>query len=738
MAVADNCAVGDSDQGCRGDTDLIGSALRTLQRAHETISAYPSEHPAVLRAVEEATTALSASLEQTDSFVLAISRDDFLVGGESIGEKLKALRPFAAMMHEIDLAWIEFQAGVTVSEVKALTACLGSARRQKVRGAQLVDMLGPKPLDHIRVVPIDYRAITFADASGDHDGRTSGAQIWQNLSQVLMDPGDHPENSSIEPLAEAATSEIRRTAGADGLRSTVDGIVRDMRSMDKDQRALSQQRLGGFIAALSPELRQDLMQVLPETTETSLGLMAEVASHVPCAELLEALKGVDVAGGRAPDEMLTLTNKLVRIARERPAESEGLGDLLERWGISKEVLSLDDDDLRDSLEEVFQRRVEEDYKPEGYTELLHNISKENLGPGDPTQADRYQQELTDPSIAIHAARIGVLSLDEEGGDTFHPGIYGFVGSNIERMLEDGRVDELRQAAAAAQRDIDEQVEEQGRLAAEGFLGEFARPECFEQILDQLCADPQLGPAALPLMRLAGSDALRRVAERLTAEASGASNGPLWQFLEQSPAEELGALLVERAGQGWAALAPLFPILEKITFDDALPVLVTLSERPELDVRSEAFGALYVRDKRPGSPERHLRRALADPHRRIETEAIERMGDLSGSASLDLLGKFIEGQLTEQEPMSYHCRLAAQTLSRRGDGGALQLCRTLRNLSGTWHPPLAHKARLVAETLKDHRHMPQVRRALRRWSYSRTRLITIFVKPRTRSAGEART
>ena len=86
----------------------------------------------------------------------------------------------------LDLGWTN----PTVSELAARVEQLARARQESPTGADLAQQVSLE-LEHLRVCPIDYRALSFAQGS-DRSRDGSATDTWRELSRALTDEGHEP------------------------------------------------------------------------------------------------------------------------------------------------------------------------------------------------------------------------------------------------------------------------------------------------------------------------------------------------------------------------------------------------------------------------------------------------------------------------------------------------------------------------------------------------------------------
>jgi hypothetical protein len=718
--------------------DPLSGALQSFYRAFHKSTIYPDGHPAVPEAIGHAAERLRDALAGRTRLILGVSRDHLLVNDEPLVETAGTLRSLAVLLHGLDVAAIEVRSGLADHELHSVVTQLGRARRDGFRGVELAEAVRNAGVENLRLGPIDYRALSFGDGvqkreEGDEEQR----DVWANMCRILTDPASYGTGgSAVEDLADNVSAEIYRNEGVgiDGLRSELGKQAAYVRSLPEDRRDLVRQRMAGFVNALNPELRRDILRVAPGHAGESLSIMSELADELPDTELLEGLQSADRTGNVVPEELVILLNKLVRISRSRPAMASQLEATLERWGVSPDALRRGEESMQTAIEEVFQRRSRNEYNPEEYRDLLSALSRdEDPGgespPGDPDAASAelsaicYRSPEDPLELRLQAAEIGVQLLNRPGGGDLRSGVYGFVGAHTDLLLDNGKLAAVHEATIAARADkLLPATPEPARTSAEGFLADFADTERVERVVARSCEEGEVSAEALSLLELGGIASLHAVLDRLGEECSTRIEEQLLQFAAGFETDRWERALAERGEQGWRRLKPVFPVLRTMPVELAVPMLQALFTHEEPIIRHEALVCLCEVDCY-SSPERYARRALNDASPRVVKTAIRRLASVDTPESMELLGAFLADELRGASRSAETCRLAAEVLLERGDDGNEHLAAALRTLCASVQPREALLARDLVASLESRAEAPAVRDALARWRFSPARMVS---------------
>lgn len=721
---------------------LVG-ALKGLYRAYQKTSIYPSGHPAVPAAIHGAAQEFELALADQRSVVIGVGHDHLALDNERLSEATGTLKALAQILHELDVAAVEFHPGLGVSELEALVYGLDRARRGGVKGTGLIELMAHDRVEHVRLRPIDYGAFRFGDgAQPERQDDAHGQSLWSDVWRTLADPQLVVGGHDLALAAERVGKQIAHNEGAGigALRRELHRLVETVGRLDPTQRSEVRRRLASFTAALNPGLREDLLRVDAHRLSESLALIHELADVVPITNLIDALRDVDRVGGRPPDELIMLLNKLVRISRGRPEETERLDETLRKWGLSPDVLQLDPINLRAAMEEVFQRRSRMDFNPRAYQVLLDHLSRANLTGEMQPSAAKYRDPTNPLDVRTHAAEVAILLLGRTDGERYRPGLFGYVGAAADLILEHAKFAPVHDATVAARaHSALESEAEETRRAAQGFLDDFKDRGRIERILLRACDGEVFSKEALRLLSLGGTASLACALDQL----DGPSVSPLLEnavlrLFRRASAEEIDQLVTERAGGGWNAVRPLLLILRQLPLAQASPPLHRLFGHEDHKVRREALVALCDVDPRSGSSLRYLRRGLGDESSRVALVALRRLGRMKGPEALELLAAYVEGQVAghyRPSELERH-RRAAEILAQRGEAGQHRLRAALAHLRGTVKPQRARLARMVAELLEAGDGTVVNAAALRAWRWSPARLVSALLPRQPRGRRKA--
>ncbi len=704
-----------SETAVMHDEPLVG-ALQSLYRAYQKTSIYPSGHPAIPEALARSTHEFEEALESRASIHVGVARDRLLLDDEPLDESTGALQSLAMLLHDLDIAAVEFHRDLDAVELQHFIEVLGYCRRERHKGGTVVEQLEQRATDHLVAIPLDYGKLQFTEGLRGHASGPDGPQVWERLCTGLSDPVEtHPDLGA--ELARQVNEQIENNEGTGigGLRRRIHSMSGRIESLSPEEQEALRARLREFIAELNPELRGDLLRV--DTGENNIPLLTDLAELIPEPDLLDALQEVDRTGRRVPEQLLTLMNKLVRISGERSSLASGLQDVMTRWGIEPPPGVEEATNMRAALEELFQRRSDEDPNPDAYQALLDDLATSDVQATDHVMDGKYRDPRDAEDVRLHAAEIAVLALGKSGGDEHRAGLFGYIEASADRLLAHRRFEALRDAAVSAR--TYSLLSKQGqttRRAANGFLEEFGKERRILEILSRACSGSHLPDAAVDLLGLGGSSAVGLALDFVDRKRPHDISQKLIRFVADAGPERIAAMVEERSAAGWPRLKPIFEILRELDSGAATPILTDLAAHAEDRVRREAVLLLCEVDRRPGALERHLTRALGDADQRLVAIAIFRLSHHGTPRAIETLGRFVAGRLTGVEPTPGMAARAARALPSGGQRGYVALREALDSLHWSMQPTRISRALMIAELLELHDD-DATRDSLQRWRRS---------------------
>ena len=166
---------------------------------------YPPGHPSVQETMDKAVRSFDMVLGDHEQLTVMVTRDSLICNDEKISASSTELTDLAMLLHELDIAAVVFHTGLTVDDLYAVLAILTQARRKKVSGSQLTDMLSTQASEKIQLHPIEYDALCFSKGTKeDRRDEPLSDEFWTKLIRLLTDPSakavDQESSGALQQL----------------------------------------------------------------------------------------------------------------------------------------------------------------------------------------------------------------------------------------------------------------------------------------------------------------------------------------------------------------------------------------------------------------------------------------------------------------------------------------------------------------------------------------------------------
>jgi hypothetical protein len=691
------------------------AALEGLHWLLERVSIYPPGHPVVQGARDRTWEALAAHLETAGTLRAEAGRDLLRVGSRRV-DSLRG-RALGSTLAELDIVALELHRGLEADEVLQLVRRVA---RLKASGGvaaardEIAALDGGKASPHVVLGLLDYDAIPIDEgAQAEPEADDEPERIWSALSQSILGPTDSPRTLAPEHLAGLLGDEIvQEGAGPEVLSGQLQRLLEDIEDLDPDARREAQARIGRFVSALPPALREELLRIDP-TLSRAQPLRPD---SIVTALLLGAVQG----GDRPPEDAVALLNQLLR---STTGDDPGLRDLLERVAAG-EAPPEELDRLGAAVSEIFRKREDIQANPQDYQKLIDSLARAGVKAA--ANADRWKDQFDDPRDAAgnraHAVEIAAEQFRDRGAAEHAETVLAYLRDSVDPLIDTGRLEALRTAVrAAGELAASEQIPDSFREAASAWARETIVPPRLARILSAAVPDEALIDPALDLARRAGDGAADAIFPVLASAPRTLVEG-LLDILAGLPAERILAHARSCSAAGWSGLRPVFPVLRRLDAPAVQDFVVELLEHPEENVRSHALDALNDRSLESGHVSDLLFALLQDPSPRIVKEAVRKLGALEGDAAVELLGDFVRGRLIRSAgPPPLEQRLfATRVLTLRGAPGWRRLEGCLARLSWKLRGDDVEVAHAIASVLERRTSDAGAARAIRRWRWSPAR------------------
>ncbi len=621
--------------------------LARLNRAVQRATIYPEGHPAIRSAVGPFVESLRAALDERASLVIGISRDRLDVEGETPSDRPSAVSWLAQLLHGRGLSALSLQGAVTEDEALRFVLWLGHPEAAQNPAED------PR-FDGISYARLDYSRARFREgAARDAAADAEAARSWVSIVGSLTDgwfTGDADSLSDDpEGLARALGAHIARNEGVGGavLVSRVVALGGSLAALPKSVRIAVKRRLGGFVAALTPDLQAELLRIAPDSDPARLAFLTEMLDALPDAVVMDVLAGLEASGAHVPHQFITFVQKLVGLAGRDPVLAEAAESRLESLGLPANLTTRSPSDVRAALEEVLKTRTDDTaHNPEAYQIRLEELSARRIRRAADFTEGRHGDPRSTQQVAIHVSEIAqrLLLASPEAPDA---------AAHLKRLLDDlplaleaARFD-LVYSTAVGLRSLTTSPrlsEGMAALTAE-YLSTLGRPESVGRLLaavETSSAPPT--PAMVGIFRLGGLDAACAALERIGASSDDAARERLTDLVVFLDSDAFSAAVTQARRRESSPPAALLGVLRHPGAPRGVELATMFLGSKDPDVRLEALRILFEGEPREDSFERCLDKALRDPEPRVVTFGLDQARRRLRPETVRLVGDYLDGQL----------------------------------------------------------------------------------------------
>jgi hypothetical protein len=318
----------------------VEAALREFVNALGKATMYPPGHRFIEEASSMLAERLAAVLESRGALTLGITPRGLLLDGTNVEPLPSTLRAFAARLHRKNVGTVHFSPGVGVDEVAELLSALSGGDADERVGREGLR------LNHVRVEPLTYDVLAFAEGSQEQD---LDDVFWSRLVEAAFDrrlSGDEPLPNGRD-LAEAINERVNQSPeGARRVYEALAGFASALAVRGERAAGSARRRFVEVLTALSKPATTAVMAAAPSTASRRR-FLRETLEQVPPALLLQLLESVAEADGEPISPHLRwLLGKLAgaeggnRTSRRSGNFATQVMGLVEQWdGVEEETVT---------------------------------------------------------------------------------------------------------------------------------------------------------------------------------------------------------------------------------------------------------------------------------------------------------------------------------------------------------------------------------------------------------------
>ncbi|MGE3841868.1 MAG: hypothetical protein AB7I50_09800 [Vicinamibacterales bacterium] len=627
--------------------------LLRLNRAVQRAMIYPPEHPVVRQAIAPFAEVTAVMLAETPRFVLFVSRHTLLIVRGEVAPESLTLPWLSSRLSDRGLASITITDALGEASAAGLVAWLARPAQEDDAPPRLPGVqFSWRSYAHARFTEHVTGAAVASDAGVLWQGMVHGlAADWLDLEGNEASHGDFDiDQLADDPVALAKfarnTLLTQEGMGVSAIANRIVSFGGRLGELSEAGRAVVRQKLAQFIAELAPELRGQLLRILPGDSPEKIATLSEVVDELPRTLVLEVLQGIDLEPGGQPSSFITLMTKMVHLSIGDSDMQQALGRTFKRAGLPDDILNKQEDQLRTALERIFTTPIDRESMSAEYREQLDALLARRVEPMaydgshlySPMRADHLSVEV--PRIAIAVLSACPLGSDAaillERARAAGPAMLAADDLDSLALLANVACSVSSSAAASSE-------EVQSARTTLAFLAQPAVVELFMKHVDDPYATLPL--AAGELFKSGGLPVVSAALDRLVSSASPVVHSRVIGLLAQLDAAVLKVALTQARTQGRITSRVVLGLLchQEIGHVVEIADLFSYDEDPEL--RLQAYKVIFA-ESQASRTERALRRALEDRNHHVVELAVNEVS-------------------ARQEPSGV--RALGQLLSRLGDG-----------------------------------------------------------------------
>ncbi|HEY4101249.1 MAG TPA: hypothetical protein VGM20_10260 [Gemmatimonadales bacterium] len=308
----------------------LEQALREFANALIKSAMYPPGHRFVIHSAEALIDRLSTLLLDRESFTIGVTPRGLLVDGAAVEGLPPALREFAVRLHRKNVGTVQFTPGIDAAELAAMLSALAASDADEKVGREGIR------LAHIRVEPLTYDVLAFADPLVDSDiddifwGQLVEAAFGLRIAELESLP-------TASQIAEHITARVENADSARRVYQALAAFSTALAARGERAGGNAKRRFVDVLGALSRPTTARLVAAAP-TPSARRRFLRETLSLVPPAVLMQVLESVaDADGEPISPQLRWLLGKLAGGGGEElPADGSGafasqVVGLVEQW-----------------------------------------------------------------------------------------------------------------------------------------------------------------------------------------------------------------------------------------------------------------------------------------------------------------------------------------------------------------------------------------------------------------------
>ena len=473
------------------DTRVLSEFIYALNIARRQILSYPPGHPVINAAAEKLLNLLPQMFEFRQHITIGVARDTLLVGNQALDNTNPIYRDFAKNLFDAKVASLTINKDVTAAEICKFFELLRYKPEDLADRGGLHRVLTLSDIKGLSAQGVDFGAFYATEVSQVHAPKSKLIEdetvvLWKSFVGGLVAGTLDPNGEKLAPDAqldpELLAEIMNREEGVEGqglIRNYEEAITSFLKETDRDklQSQESQEtlrRLGDLVGNLKPDLRRRFLNSTLKSISGRQEMAGEVLSHLPQAQILEAMEQVDNEKLEIPQALMDVLGKL---GQHGGGEKGGGRVAGKRERSSEETTVL--------LGQLFSADQADKFVPDDYQDALAVLAAAETLPGlDRKQVDELVETLDGHAVERHLCNVMFDLLDRGVNKVTVNAISRNMEELIFYFLETGDFVSLISVHDHLSRHA-RQVEEWLETPEKSALHIFSREEFVEHVLDSL-------------------------------------------------------------------------------------------------------------------------------------------------------------------------------------------------------------------------------------------------------------
>lgn len=428
---------GISKSGLNLDAKLLSDFIYALNIARRQVLAYPPGHPVIAAAADKLLGLLPSMFEFRSEITIGIARDTLLVDSLALDNTNPIYRDFATNLFDAKVASLTVSKDVSAAEICKFFEILRHKPEDLADRGGLHRVMILSEIKGLQAQGVDFGAFHTTEVDQVHAPKSKiiedeTALLWKSFVNGLVSDTLDPNGQKLAPDAqldpELLAEIMNRGEGVEGqslVRNYEEAITSFLKETNRDHlqsEACKETlgRLGDLVSNLKPDLRRRFLNSTLKSCSGRHEIASEVLSHLPQAQILEAMEQVDADRLEIPQSLMDVLGKLSQQRGSATAKSRVSG---ERQRSSAETAGL--------LGQLFSADQADQFVPEDYQDSLAVLSAAETLPGlDRKLVRELVETLEGHTVEKHFCNVMVDLLDR-GANTVTSAA---IGRNLEDLI----------------------------------------------------------------------------------------------------------------------------------------------------------------------------------------------------------------------------------------------------------------------------------------------------------------